>query len=96
MKTKSLESLLAERNAKAQKKQALLDELNRIEAQIASRQKEDRRALATAIGYVMILVRDCPEIRKALDSVRVHPKFTRPGLLDNLLAGPAPRPDETD
>ncbi|MBW7893720.1 MAG: hypothetical protein H3C27_01300 [Opitutaceae bacterium] len=95
MKTKSLETLLAEKKAKADKKESLAKELARIEAQIALRQKEDRRALATAIGYVMVTLRDQPEVLAALKVVRACPKFKQPGLLDDLLAAPVPRPDDT-
>lgn len=95
MKTKSLDTLLAEKKAKADKKESLAKELARIEAQIALRQKEDRRALGTAIGYAMVDLRDRAEVQAALKVVRAHPAFKRPGLLDALLATPAPKPDAT-
>lgn len=93
MKTKPLETLLAEKKAKADKKESLAKELARIEAQIALRRKEDRRALATAIGYAMVALRDRPEVLAALKVVRAYPEFKRSGLLDDLLAVPAPKPD---
>lgn len=95
MKTKSLEALLAERNARFTKMDDLQKKLADLDNEIATRQKEDRHTLAAAIGYAMIHRRGEPKVRQILDELLADNDFKRTKLLEELLNPPKAEPNKT-